>query len=375
MPHDAYKALYIHIPFCRSKCNYCDFASEPIRQGSKGIDHYVEHLIGEIRKNSKEGEFSEIETVYFGGGTPTYIGSKHLTQLLYALNLSMNLTTDKEVTIEANPDSLDEGLVKDIYALGANRLSIGVQSFDDGFLQQLGRPHTADQAKRAIEIAQTRFDNVSLDLMCGLPGQSIEDFDRSLDEALRNGVKHVSIYPLTIEKGTKFEKLMRKGRLHIPDDDHVADMMELACDRLEGAGIRRYESANYAVPGYESRHNTSYWSHLPYIGIGHSAVTMTQNDERRMRTQDGVVIDDLSPIDMAAEDLMLSMRMTKGISDEELASYTTKLPQAPETFDRLADWGLIEHEEGRWRPTRKGWMLGNELFGEILDLAHLALND
>ncbi len=369
MPHEAYKSLYIHIPFCRSKCHYCDFASEPIKATSKGITRYVERLIEDIRAASKEGELTDIESVYMGGGTPSYIGSKHLTQLLYALSLSMELTSDKEVTIEANPDSLESALVKDVWALGANRLSIGVQSFDDTLLAELGRAHTADQAKRALEIAQERFENVSVDLMCGLPHQSLKTFETSLEYAIDAGVTHVSIYPLTIEKGTKFEKLMRKGKLHLPDDDVVADMMELAHDTLERSGIMRYEIANYAKPGYESRHNMSYWSHLPYLGIGHSAVTMTQNEERRMRTQDGIVIDDLEPRAMATEDLMLSMRMCKGVSDEELASYEVRLPQARDTFRRLEEWGLVEHTGGRFKPTRKGMMLGNELFGEILDLA------
>lgn len=369
MPHDAYKALYIHIPFCASKCSYCDFESEAAKPASSHVGRYVEYLVEEIRKYSKAGELKEIQTVYVGGGTPTYIGSKHLTQLLYALNLSMGLSFCDEVTVEANPDSLDERLVRDVWALGANRLSIGVQSFDDSLLDALGRAHNADQARRSIEIAQTRFDNVSVDLMCGIPGQDIHGFEKSLDEVLSRGVNHVSVYPLTIERGTRFEKLMRAGRLNLPDDDCVADMMELACDKLEGANIARYEIANYARPGYESRHNISYWSHLPYIGIGRSAVTMTQNPHRRMRVQDGRVIDDLSPTEMAAEDLMLSMRLSRGISDGELDCYEQKLPHARETFARLEDLRLVEHISSRWRPTRKGWMLGNELFGEILDLA------
>lgn len=369
MPHDPYKALYLHMPFCKARCNYCDFHTNATPEDSPEIERYVEHLVGEIRHLGSEGELADIETVYIGGGTPTFAKSRSLSQLLYALGVSMNLTTDVECTVEGNPESIDERLVRDIWALGANRLSIGVQSFDDGLLETLGRIHTADDARRAIHDAQTRFENVSVDLMCGLPKQTLEQFESSIDEAIDLGVKHVSVYPLTIEAGTRFDKLMRKGKLHIPDDDLQADMMEMAARRLESAGMHRYEVASYAYPGFESRHNKSYWQAKPYLGIGHSAVTMTQNDERRMRTQDGRVVDDLNATQMAAEDLMLAMRMTEGVSEERIARFEERLPRLRSTLGELESLGLMKREGDAFKPTEKGWLLGNELFGALLDLA------
>ena len=369
MPHDPYKALYIHTPFCKERCNYCDFRTRAIAQDSKEIDRYAEHIVSEIRRLGREGELTDIETVYLGGGTPTYPGTKYLSQILYTLGLTMHLTDEVECTVEANPDSLNENLIKDIWALGANRLSIGVQSFDDDVLATLGRVHTASDAIRAIQEAATRFDNISIDLMCGVPGQSLESFRGSLETALSLPIKHVSIYPLTIEEGTPFHKMMRRGRLELPSEDLQADMMELAEQMLQDAGFARYEVASYARPGYESKHNISYWTAKPYLGIGDGATTMTQNSERRMRVQDGRVTDDLTPDQMAAEDMMLRMRMASGISQEEVDEKAALLPELPKTLDRLADLGLVSFENGSWRPTERGWICGNELYGALLDLA------
>lgn len=369
MPHDPYRSLYIHIPFCRSKCNYCDFKSRPTDPGSHEVSNYIERLITDIRRQSKEGELADIETIYIGGGTPSYIGSKYLVQLLYALSTTLNLTDDVECTVEANPESLDIALVKDLWALGVNRLSIGVQSFDDELLQELGRIHTADEAKNAIKIAQERFDNVSIDLMCGLPSQTLESFIESMRIAIDSGINHISIYPLTIENGTKFEKLMRKGKLQLPSDDDVAEMMLQAEKMLTEAGFNRYEVASYAKPGYECKHNISYWSAIPYIGIGESAVTMTQNELRRMRLMDGCVIDDLDPRTMAAEDLMCAMRMSKGIDDQRISHIETILPNVADRMQELSDIGLVKREGSAWVPTQKGWLLGNELYGALLELA------
>lgn len=369
MPHDPYKALYIHVPFCASRCDYCDFHTEAIKPESRAIDRYFDSLIERLRDLSREGELAQVKTVYVGGGTPTHAGSKNLTQLLYALGVSMHLDACVECTIEANPESLNERLVADIWALGANRLSIGVQSFDDALLGSIGRIHSADDAKRAIECAHTRFSNVSVDLMCGLPGQTIGQFEDSVREAVSAGVSHVSVYPLTIERGTKLARRMARGKLELPSDDTVADMMESAAAILAGEGFARYEVASYAKPGCECAHNIAYWSGVPYLGVGHSAATMTQNDQRRMRVTDDVVTDDLDTAQMAAEDLMLAMRMSRGVKDDDLDRVATLLPNAHAVFADLECKGLVKHSGGRWVPTNRGWLLGNELYGEILDLS------
>lgn len=370
MPHDPYKALYIHVPFCVSRCSYCDFATNATSGRSKEMDRYFEGLVSEIRSASREGELAEIETVYIGGGTPTHAGSKNLTQLLYALGLSMRLEPDVECTVEANPESLDGRLVADIWALGANRLSIGVQSFDDGLLSEIGRIHSSTDALRAIDAAQSRFENVSVDLMCGLPGQTIDQLRDSVERAVEAGVTHVSVYPLTIEPGTVLAKRMKRGQLQLPSDDDVADMMQGAAETLHDAGFERYEVASYAKPGFECAHNLSYWSGVPYLGIGHSAATMTQNELRRMRVKDGIVTDDLDPAEMRAEDLMLAMRTSRGVSEEQLERASELLPDAERVFEDLVAKGLAQRTGGAYVPTERGWLLGNEMYGDILELSY-----
>lgn len=369
MAHDPYKALYLHIPYCVKRCDYCDFTTWAVPCDSKEIDQYVEDLVMQIRRKCKEGELSDIQTVYIGGGTPSYIGQSRLSSLLYALSLSMRLEPDVECSMEANPDSLTPEMVKDIWALGVNRLSIGVQSFDDDVLKTLGRAHDAQKAKDAVRMAQERFENISVDLMCGVPGQSYDSFRESVRTAIELGVTHVSVYPLTIESGTPFAKAIRKGKLPMPDDDAEADMMEIAAQELTAAGYSRYEVASYCKPGYECKHNIAYWTGVPYIGLGTSAATMTQNSERRMRMKDGYVTDDLNAAEMAAEDLMLGMRMARGVSEEQIEEALPLLPDAVKTFQEIIDLGLAKAEDGRVMPTAMGWLCGNEMYGRIFDLA------
>lgn len=369
MPHDPYKALYLHLPFCVKRCAYCDFATSAVSADSAEIDAYVEDLSLQIRRKAKEGELGSLETVYVGGGTPSHAGLARLSMLLYTLSLSMHLTPEVECTMEANPESLTERMVRDIWALGVNRLSIGVQSFDDEVLRTLCRAHSADEARRALEAALTRFENVSVDLMCGIPGQSDESFEESVREAVRLGAAHVSVYPLTIEPHTAFDAAVLAGKLEEPDDDVEAAHMQIAARVLGEAGFERYEVASYARPGFSCRHNIAYWTGVPYLGLGRSAATMTQNETRRMRVKDGQVTDDLDVRQMNAEDLMLGMRMTAGVSDERVAQATEVLPETPSVLADLEDRGLAEHRGGRWRPTERGWLCGNELYGALFDLA------
>lgn len=369
MPHDPYKALYIHIPFCASRCLYCDFTTQAIDAGSKKMDAYVEDLCLKIRKLAKEGELANLSTIYLGGGTPSYLGLGRLTQLLYTLSLSVDVDALEEFCYEANPESLTEAMVKDTFALGVNRISIGVQSFDDAILKTLNRAHDAEFARNAIRMAQTRFSNVSIDLMCGIPGQSDETFRASLQEAIDLGVQHISIYPLTVEDGTPLAKAIKKGQFPNIDEDAEARHMELAAEVLTAVGFHRYEVANYALPGYESRHNSIYWEGKPYLGLGTSAVTMTQNAERRMRVQDGHVQDDLSAPEMLAEDLMLAMRMSRGLPKNRVAEAVSVLSRVQECFAELVELGLVEETDDRYIPTVSGWLCGNELYGRIFDLA------
>lgn len=367
--HDPYCALYLHIPFCVKRCKYCDFATAAVPADDAHIDSYIEDLCLQIRRKAKEGELGSLETVYIGGGTPSHIGMSRLSMLLYTLSLSMRLEPDVECSMEANPESLTGAMVRDIWALGVNRLSLGVQSFDDAVLSVLGRAHSAEAAKRAVATAHERFENVSVDLMCGIPGQSLDSFEASVKTAIELGVSHISVYPLTIEPHTPFDAMVLSGQLEEPDDDVEADHMQAAARILIQAGYERYEVASYAKPGYQCKHNIAYWTGVPYLGLGRSAASMTQNATRRMRVQDGQVTDDLNAAEMLAEDMMLGMRMSSGISDELVARATQTLPNTREELERVAREGLVEHVENRWRPTDRGWLCGNELYGALFDLA------
>lgn len=370
MPHDPYRALYLHIPFCVRRCGYCDFTTRAVPREDPLIDEYVERLVSEIRSAAKAGELSSIETIYIGGGTPTHIGSARLSSLLYALSVSVDLTREGiEFSMEANPESLNERLVCDIWALGVNRLSLGVQSFDDDVLGILGRAHDAERARWAIRCAQERFTNVSVDLMCGIPGQSAESFYASVEETVSLGVKHVSIYPLTIEPHTPFDQLVLAGAMSEPDDDEQAEQMEGAASILQAAGYHRYEVASYALPGFECRHNKAYWTGVPYLGIGESAATMTQNAERRMRVTDGQVTDDLNRAQMEAEDLMLMMRLSEGATDERVQRAADYLPGLVDELASLEGEGYLEHIDSCWKPTEQGWLCGNDLYERLFDLA------
>lgn len=368
MAYDPYKAMYIHIPFCKKRCSYCDFVTSA-EMTETVMRTYVEGLINDIKKAGAEGKLREIETVYIGGGTPTHLGNSILTSLLYFLSITLDMGNVKEFSIECNPESLTDNIIKDAFSLGVNRLSLGVQSFDDEFLKILGRVHDSNTAKNAIEMALARFDNVSIDLMCGLPGQTIIDWEDDLKCAMQFDIKHISVYPLTLDRKTEIAKLIRKRKLPAIDEDLQADMMESAETFLKNYNFSRYEVSNYARPGFESIHNLAYWTGVPYIGFGKSACTMTQSGDRRMRVQDGIVLDDLDKPQMVAEDLMMKMRTLKGVSVKDLENSKLYLNRVNEVFEHLLQEGLIERNKDCFVPTKKGWLSGNVLYGEIFDLA------
>lgn len=368
MDFEPYKALYIHLPFCKKRCSYCDFYTHACKADSEEMDAYIDKLIMDIRASSKKGLLGSIETVYLGGGTPTFLGNKRLSRLLYALSLFMHLTPDVECTLEANPDSLTEHMVKDLFALGVTRLSIGVQSFDDSVLSFLGRVHSADKARKTIEIAQERFSNISIDLICGIPGQTLASFENDLKIALSLGVKHISVYPLTLEENTPLYSDYLNNVFNF-DEDAGAEMMVFAQSFLTSQGMNRYEVANYAFPGFESKHNSSYWMAKPYLGLGDGAVSMKQNAYTRIREKDGIVQDSLNQKQLTAENLMLSMRMTKGVSFLQVKKVSNILPQAEQIFEELLRDGFVARTTEGYVPTDKGWLYGNHLYGKIYELA------
>lgn len=368
--HEPFGALYIHIPFCKKRCSYCDFSTEAHARDDAAVRTYVERLVVELFRASRAGELSQVETVYIGGGTPTHLGLSNLSSLLYALSLSMNLSPDRcEVTMEANPESLTDRIVCDAWAMGVNRLSIGVQSFDDEVLALLGRAHDAEAARCAIGAARLRFDNVSCDLMCGIPGQGEESLRRSVEAAIEAGVAHVSVYPLSVEEGTPLARAIEAGEVPDPDGDTQADHMRAAEELLVAAGFHRYEVASYAKPGFECRHNRAYWTGVPYLGLGTSAVSMLQNEGERIRVRDGAVEERISAREALVEDVMLGMRMSRGPSEALVSRAIGAFPHLRDELESLAAQGYVERADGRWRPTDAGWLCGNDLYGRILGCA------
>lgn len=267
------EALYLHIPFCVSRCAYCDFATSACADEQR-MDAYVEALCLQLRRAAKAGLLGQVKTIYIGGGTPTHLGSRRLNTLVYTLSLSVNLENVVEFTCEANPESIDERMVADLFSLGVNRFSIGAQSFDDAVLAGYGRIHDAAAIDAALAAVRTRTNNISLDLICGGPGQSMKSWMRDLRHAIDADVPHVSIYPLTLEDGTPLTRRVEVGECEVADEDLQADMMLAAERMLTAAGFERYEVASYAKPGFASHHNTAYWTGAEYLGLGAGASSM-----------------------------------------------------------------------------------------------------
>lgn len=260
-------AVYVHIPFCAKKCAYCDFASFSGQESR--WDAYFNALAGEIADWSGALKSRRIESVFFGGGTPSLVPAERIAEVLSRLRAAAAFSPDAEITLEANPGTLSMQKLAAYRAAGINRLSIGVQSFDAQRLRALGRIHTPEMAVDAVRMARAAgFENVSIDLMYGLPGQTIENWMESVERAIALPLRHVSAYSLIVEAGTPLAAAVEAGRVQIPEDDAVIEMQRRATERLSESGFARYEISNYARPGFESRHNLSYWPRrrLPRAG-------------------------------------------------------------------------------------------------------------
>ena len=257
-------ALYIHIPFCLRKCNYCDFVSFPRSGREELFAAYHGLLEQELELWRREADLTRISTVYFGGGTPSLLAADTVSRLLG------RLPAVTECTLEANPETVDLPRLAAFRQAGIDRLSLGVQSFDAELLRAMGRGHDGEQAARAVSLArQAGFDNISLDLIYGLPGQTVAQWRDSLERAAELAPEHISLYGLTIHENTPWGEALAAGRLEAPDDDLAADMLELALDFLPEQGFVQYEIANFARPGRESRHNCAYWQRDNYLGLGY----------------------------------------------------------------------------------------------------------
>lgn len=261
--------IYFHIPFCKQKCHYCDFYS---KKDSKGINDLVKYEIQELvfRKDYLNNEI--VETIYFGGGTPSLLNDNHIKDLLACVNNYFEVSKDCEISFESNPDDLTDEYLKVLYQCGINRLSIGIQSFNDEILKFLGRRHDSKKLCGIIETAKNiGFSNISVDLIFGIPGMNLETYLNSLDKVLKLDIQHISAYSLTIAEGTLFYKWLNNNIIQEIDEEDLIVQFNSTIDILSEHGFSHYETSNYAREGYKSRHNSSYWEDIKYLGIGPSA--------------------------------------------------------------------------------------------------------
>lgn len=267
-----YRALYLHIPFCRAKCLYCDFDSRALTGCAleEAIGAYCEGLSAQVDAHGNAGELSEVETIYVGGGTPSLLGGR----LVGLVDRVRSYCEPVEFTCEANPESFTLDLAQALRAAGVTRISLGVQSLNASELKAIGRIHSAEQAMLAVAQAKAAGFSTSCDVMCGLPGQTLDTFAETLRSLVTLNPDHVSVYPLQLEEGTPLARMEEAGEMEVPDEDFQAQCMDLAAEVLEEAGYERYEVASYAKPGHRCRHNIAYWTGKPYLGLGRSAASM-----------------------------------------------------------------------------------------------------
>ncbi len=372
--------IYVHVPFCRSKCEYCDFYSLAGGRTKDLMDQYLHAAITHIREAAALAPEYLVDSIYFGGGTPSFFGADGLKRIFAELDRRFDLARDCEVTFEANPDSVNAAALKKLRRAGFNRISLGIQSDTNEVLKALGRPHTYEQAVIAVRHArEAGFDNVSVDLMYGLPNQTRERWMQTLRHVLDLKPDHISCYGLTVQPGTRLFEY-RDGA-NLPDDDVQADMYLYAVETLENFGYSQYEVSNFAREGLACRHNLKYWTGGEYLGFGPSAAsdfagkrfTIAPDLTKYVKgiLGEGVVLSEcesVAPRERAGEYLMLRLRTSQGISGEEYTGHFL-LP-----FDLLErglqifrSQGLAVLDAGRWRLTPRGFLVSNQIIESLLE--------
>jgi len=376
-----FSRLYVHVPFCVKKCNYCAFVSNTPRENE--LAEYPDLLLQEVRLRASAVE--PVASIYFGGGTPSLLQPYQLARLLEGIAATVEIRSDAEITLEANPGTVDLISLKAFLDAGINRISLGVQSFDDHFLDCLGRIHTAAESRRAFdEVRAARFGNVSLDLIHSLPGQSLDQWRTELRHAVALSPEHISIYGLTVEDGTLFAHRYPVDSPDLADDDLSADMFELADELLTAAGFEHYEIANYARPGCRARHNSGYWQRDGYLGLGVAAHSFLRegygvrfcNPGTVMEYRQGVVSGQLARVDTEyltldaamAEYMFLGLRMADGV---DLHAFEREFGRSPETrygyaIADLVRLGLLTRKGSTLLLTLRGMLLSNQVFARFL---------
>lgn len=375
-------SVYVHIPFCQQKCHYCDFVSYA---GAYALHQpYIAALCREIsgRGGILAAEGVTVSSVFVGGGTPTCLSANQLGELFACLNTNLLLTSDAEVSVEVNPGTIDEAKLAVLLQAGVNRLSIGVQSFDDKMLQTIGRIHTSKEAEQAVRLAR-RYGttNINIDLMHGLPDQTIEVYKDSLETAVRLGIDHISAYSLIVEDETPIAQQLVNGSLSLPDPDTDAAMFELTCDYLVSNAYEHYEISNYAKPGKRCLHNMSYWLYKPYIGFGVAACSFDLNVRSTNTTDVSAYIESMRrgtspvadresiPLPVAmGEYSFLALRTLDGLSATEFTERFAIDFYAyyHNVLTNLINEGLIVSTADRIRLTQRGLAFGNRVFAAFL---------
>lgn len=375
------RGMYIHIPFCHQICHYCDF--NKVFFDNQPVDEYIEAIGQELHLMKKEGlSFDQLETVFIGGGTPTSLSESQLERLLAIISEHVNISSLKEFTTEANPDELTAGKLRVLKNGGINRLSIGVQSFDEELLEKIGRTHNAEDPIRVIkEAREIGFDNISIDLIYGLPGQTIEQWQHTLDQAFALNLEHYSGYSLIVEPKTVFYNLMNKGKLPLPGEDAEAEMLEMLMEQMKKHGYTQYEISNFAKDGYESVHNLLYWQNDTYAGVGagahgfvngqrysnsgpikHYMATLEEGKRPILQTHE------VTQIEAMEEEMFLGLRKRDGVSAIHFeAKFGQSLNEVyGDTLKMLINKGLLEQNEDTYSLTHRGLFRGNEVFQEFL---------
>lgn len=373
-------AVYIHIPFCSNKCHYCDFTSYVIN--GQPVDEYLEALEREMERTVESIPAGTIETVFVGGGTPTVLTPRQMERFLGMTRAYFpNRTQDYEFTMEANPGTTDPDKLAVMKEGGVNRVSFGVQSFDNGLLSRIGRIHQTDDVYRSLEYARAAgFRNLTIDLMFGLPGQTLEMLEDTLDKALALSLQHYSIYGLKVEENTLFHTLYMKNQLPLPEEETEAEMFRRIMTRLEESGFRQYEISNFARPGFESRHNTMYWRNRAYYGLGAGAHGYARS-ERHMNIKGirpyieactvGLPRLEINPVtrEEAMEDfMMVGLRLLEGVRHADFErQFGAGLEEAfGPVIRKLAADGLLESTAEGYKLPRHAVMYGNIVFGAFI---------
>lgn len=374
------EAVYIHIPFCTNKCHYCDFNSYVLK-GQPVMD-YLDALEREMERTVLELPPGEIETIFVGGGTPTVLLPDQMESFLKRVRTYFPQTAaNLEFTMEANPGTTDKEKLQAMKEGGVNRISFGVQSFDNKLLEGIGRIHNTDDVYRSLENARTvGFGNLSIDLMFGLPNQTLETMSDSIDKALELGLTHYSIYSLKVEENTLFHTLFQKNQLPLPDEDVELDMFLLIMDRLKKAGYAQYEISNFAKPGYESRHNSMYWLNRSYYGLGAGAHGYTHG--KRHVNIKGVqpYIDatltrrpllerfEISEQEAMEDFMMVGLRLLRGVKRSDFhRQFGRELEDVfGVVLNKLVGQKLLDPTTEGYRLSEQGVLLGNEVFGQFL---------